>query len=103
MRSERLGARQKLQLALFPGFLVLGLLGWRRVDASVLTGSAASTQSAFDWPQFDGDAQHSGNNTREWFISGANVASLSRMFRVSLPSIADGAPSADLTRLPPSP
>ena len=84
--------RQKLRLTLFLGCIVLGVAGWRRADATILAGSPATTQSAYDWPQFDGDAQHSGNNTQEWLISRTNVAELTRMFQVSLPSVADGAP-----------
>jgi len=93
MRTERLSGRQKLRLTAFLGLIVLGIAGWRWVDAAVLSYAAASAQLAYDWPQFDGDAQHSGNNTQEWIISPANVASLSRLYQVSLPSIADGAPA----------
>ncbi len=58
------------------------------VSALVVSASVA----AYDWPQFDGNAQHSGNNTQETTISGANVAALQQLFRVTLPDIADGAP-----------
>jgi outer membrane protein assembly factor BamB len=45
-----------------------------------------------DWPQFDLDEQHSGDNTQETIISPANVGSLGQLFQVTLPAIADGAP-----------
>jgi outer membrane protein assembly factor BamB len=48
--------------------------------------------ASYDWLQFNGDAQHSGNNTHETQLSSANVASLARSFQVTLPAIADGAP-----------
>jgi outer membrane protein assembly factor BamB len=48
--------------------------------------------AAYDWPQFDGDARHSGNNTQETLITAANAAGLQQRFRVTLPAIADGAP-----------
>jgi IPT/TIG domain-containing protein/putative pyrroloquinoline-quinone binding quinoprotein len=53
---------------------------------------AAMSASAYDWLQFNGDPQHSGNNTVETVISSSNVASLAFSFQVSLPSIVDGAP-----------
>jgi hypothetical protein len=62
----------------------------------LLALAAFSTQAsvaAYDWSQFDGNAQHSGNNTQESFIAASNVAKLQQLFRVALPSIADGAPA----------
>ncbi len=49
--------------------------------------------AAYDWLQFDGDPQHSGNNHKEILISGNNVNQLSRLFQVTLPAVADGAPA----------
>ncbi len=46
----------------------------------------------YNWLQFNGDAQHSGNNTSETILSAANVASLKLAFQVTLPAVADGAP-----------
>jgi hypothetical protein len=46
----------------------------------------------YDWPQFGGDPQHSGDNGHESVLSASNVASLTRTFQVTLPSVADGAP-----------
>jgi outer membrane protein assembly factor BamB len=70
-----------------------------------LTGSAACTKlaapgsptatdaAAYDWLQFNGNAQHSGNNTQEKTIGPANVGSLQQLFQVTLPAVADGAPA----------
>ncbi len=49
--------------------------------------------SGYDWPQFDGNAQHSGNNTMETMITPANVGTLTRLFQVALPATADGPPA----------
>jgi outer membrane protein assembly factor BamB len=46
----------------------------------------------YDWPQFNGNPQHSGNNTQEATISPANVAQLQRIYQASLPGVVDGAP-----------
>ena len=49
---------------------------------------------AADWPQFNFDAQHSGNNSQEWAISPYNVATLHLAYpAVALPAVADGAPA----------
>ncbi len=50
---------------------------------------------AYNWTQFNGDVQHSGNNTQESQINLGNVNTLVQLFQVSLPSndIADGAPA----------
>jgi outer membrane protein assembly factor BamB len=65
------------------GALVLGALG----------ADDARAASLYDWPQFNGNPQHSGNNTQETLISASNVASLKQLFQVTLPSVADGAPA----------
>ena len=49
-------------------------------------------KSPYDWLQFNFDEQHSGNNTKETKINAGNVHRLHRLFRVSLPDVADGAP-----------
>lgn len=54
--------------------------------------SATPHGPAYDWLQFNGDAQHSGNNTQEQTLTANNVSHLQRAFRVELPSVADGAP-----------
>jgi outer membrane protein assembly factor BamB len=47
---------------------------------------------SYDWLQFNGDPQHSGNNTTENTINAGNVHRLHKLFQVALPSIADGSP-----------
>src|SRR6476620_9622841 len=50
------------------------------------------TVLAYDWPQFDGNPQHSGNNTQETILSSANVNNLVKRYQVSLPATVDGTP-----------
>ena len=45
-----------------------------------------------DWPQFDGDAQHSGSSNDEP-ITPDNVAMLRPLFVAKLPAVSDGAPA----------
>jgi outer membrane protein assembly factor BamB len=47
---------------------------------------------AYDWLQFNGDPQHSGNNSAERTIHRNNVGSLVQQWQVSLPAASDGAP-----------
>jgi hypothetical protein len=47
----------------------------------------------YNWLQFNGDPQHSGDNRSETFLTPSNVSQLSQLFQVSLPSTADGAPA----------
>src|SRR5689334_7694462 len=54
-----------------------------RVEAQVLD---------YDWLQFGGDAQHSGNNAQESIISPDNVKDLKKLFQVTLPAAVDGPP-----------
>jgi len=53
----------------------------------------AASDQAYDWLQFNGDPQHSGNNTLETRISPENVAGLQQLFQVNLPGVVDGAPA----------
>ena len=46
-----------------------------------------------DWLQFDFDAQHSGANPAETFITANNLHELQPLYHVTLPSVADGAPA----------
>ncbi len=57
--------------------------------------NTANTGLEYDWPQFNGNAQHDGNNRAEGIITAANVANLRPVagFPVSLPSPADDAPA----------
>src|SRR5450432_934160 len=62
-------------------------------DASETTETVQSEIAGrYDWLQFNGDPQHSGNDTSETGLGHGNVASLARKFRSTLPSVADGAP-----------
>jgi len=45
-----------------------------------------------DWLQFNVDPQHSGSTTAETSLTASNVVSLTKLFQVSLPDVADGAP-----------
>ena len=71
--------------------------GWRLI-AGALRACAmigvlvAPTALAYDWPQFGGDAAHSGLNNSETRISSSNVASLAQQYVVTLPGTVDGAP-----------
>ena len=47
---------------------------------------------AYDWRQFNGDAQHSGNNTTEAVLGAGNVASLTLRYHAALPALSDGSP-----------
>ena len=51
-----------------------------------------SYRPGYDWLQFNGDAQHSGNNELEQRINVNNVNQLQLLFKVPLPGIADGVP-----------
>jgi hypothetical protein len=65
----------------------------------VVASSDVRAVTSYDWPQFNGDARHSGNNTSETTLSAANVGKLQRLFQVTLPEVADSA-SAVLTAVP---
>ena len=46
----------------------------------------------YNWLQFNGDPQHSANNTLEKAITRENVGNLRKLFTVRLPATVDGAP-----------
>ena len=74
-----------------PGTAQVGMLA----APAAYQGNAPSLSqnfAAYDWLQFNGDAQHSGNNTKEILISRNNVSSLAQLFQATLPGVADGAP-----------
>jgi hypothetical protein len=54
--------------------------------------AAALPARAYDWLQFNGNAEHSGNNSHETLLDRGNVAALTLKYQVTLPAIADGAP-----------
>ncbi len=68
---------------------VLPLTAYASIHHALPATAAAST---YDWLQFNGDSQHSGNNTQETTITRGNVARLQPLFQTTLPSPADGAP-----------
>jgi hypothetical protein len=53
---------------------------------------AGSAALAYDWLQYGGDAQHSGNNMLETTIGKGNVAQMTQKFQVTLAGTPDGAP-----------
>ncbi len=59
---------------------------------AVLMLAPAATGNGYDWPQFNFDAQHSGNNSRETELGARNVAGLRRLYQANLPATADSAP-----------
>src|SRR5579863_863898 len=60
---------------------------------SVLALPTSSASAApYDWPQFNGSARHTGDNTSETVVSPANVAQLRQLFQVTLPAVADSTP-----------
>ncbi len=67
----------------------------RRAAAVLLVCLGPAPARAYDWLQFGGDPQHSGNNRAERIISPANVGRLALVFNVQLPvsSFADGSPA----------
>lgn len=60
---------------------------------ALLQNAQIALGAGYDWTQFDGNAQHSGNNTQETAIGTADVNSLALLFTVSLPATVDGAPA----------
>jgi hypothetical protein len=56
-------------------------------------GPPPPTLSTYDWPQFGLDPMHSGSDNMETWITPGDVAGLHKLFQISLPSIADGAPA----------
>ena len=61
--------------------------------ATLLAAAASLPARAADWPEFDGDGRHNGNNQQETTIHSGNVSTLHVKYHVTLPSIEDGAPA----------
>jgi outer membrane protein assembly factor BamB len=76
-----------LNLAALAGLTLSGGL------PSAVAAPVGAAAAAYDWPQFNFDAEHTGNNVSEKTLSPENVGSLRRLFQVSLPEVADGAPA----------
>lgn len=72
-----------------------GTLLTRRWQLARLLGIAlvVLALSAYDWPQFGLNAQHSADNTQETTINAANVHNLQQIYQVPLGTVADGAPA----------
>jgi outer membrane protein assembly factor BamB len=67
---------------------------WNYLTIFVLGMALFFTEAfLYDWPQFNGGPQHSGDNSQETAISPADVAQLQFKYQVSLPGVADGAPA----------
>jgi PQQ-like domain len=64
----------------------------RSILLLALVPSNVWAAAPYDWPQFNGDARHSGDNTRETSLSSANVGQLRQLFQVPLPEVADSTP-----------
>jgi hypothetical protein len=54
--------------------------------------SRAAAIARYDWMQFGGGPNHSGNNTLEQTITTANVTGLKQLFQTSLPETIEGQP-----------
>ena len=59
----------------------------------IFTVPQSSKCQNYNWLQFNLDPRHSGNDTKETKITPQNVGGLHQLFKVSLPSVADGAPA----------
>ena len=71
------------------------ILGFTRTLAGCcwLTGAClATTALAYDWLQFNGDPQHSGNNTKETAVHRNNVGRMVLKWQSTLLAYTDGAP-----------
>lgn len=63
------------------------------IIAAVISIPTDARSQKYDWLQFGFDPQHSGNNTKETLIISQSVSKLRQLFKVHLPSVADGAPA----------
>ena len=59
---------------------------------ALVVALVAPFATAYDWLQFNGDPQHSGNNTRETVVHRNNVGRLLLKWQATLPASSDGAP-----------
>ena len=71
--------------------------GVRRSTSAALMALVilVTTGFTYNWPQFNGDSSHSGDNSQETLININNVSQLKKVFRISLNSVAPGANFAD--------
>ncbi|MCA1664429.1 MAG: hypothetical protein LC659_09205, partial [Myxococcales bacterium] len=66
----------------------------RSLASSTAPAGRAAVAGAYDWLQFNGGADHSGNNRQESALAVGNVGRLQRLFQISLPLFFDNAPVA---------
>jgi len=73
--------------------------GVRRAAGAVLMALVilVTTGFIYNWPQFNGDSSHSGDNSQETLINLANVSQLKKVYQINLNSVAPGADIADGT------
>ena len=64
----------------------------RHYIAALALSVATASALGYDWLQFGGDPQHSGNNTAETALTPANVSALVQKYQVTLPATADSTP-----------
>lgn len=62
------------------------------VQLPAYSQSGSKRPEVYDWLQFNFDAQHSGNDTKETELGQENISGLRELYHVSLPDVADGAP-----------
>ena len=72
--------------------LALGCSGANGFDSADVQSADEAVTSSYDWPQFFGNSQHSGNNTSETQLTAQNVSGLTQLFRTTFPAVADSAP-----------
>ncbi len=58
----------------------------------VIACGPAAVSAGYDWPQFNGGPQHTGNNTQEIAITPDNARTMRRAWTVNLPTNVDGTP-----------
>jgi len=73
---------------------LISLVSCRRglLAGAMLCLLCARLAGAYEWPQYNGDPQHSGNNAFETALGAGNVGGLTLKYHVALPAVADGAP-----------
>jgi hypothetical protein len=92
MNSRRNSAYSILVMGVLISLIVSGCTG-SAVQAKSKAPNPSINYAGYDWLQFNGDAQHSGNNPKEVLISRDDVVQLSQLYQVALAATADGAPA----------
>jgi hypothetical protein len=93
-------ARALTAVALVPATLLVSCSAPAPTPAPSVQVSPGETEerplaaaAKYDWLQFGGDPQHSGNDALESTLSASNVGGLTRLFQVALGGVADDAPA----------